>query len=332
LRGADIYRVIDVEHVPGKELRVLPEAPRLLPAIRKTAEEIARATSTEQLVDSLLEALAHHFDITHSMLLMADETGSRLFVVASRGYSHSGVGSETLTGVGVIGISALQQVPIRIMFAANEYRYAHAVRDQAIRDGEAVDLERAIPMPGLPEPASQLAVPIVADDRLRGVLYVESEKVCRFNYDTEDALVTLCNHMGTALVALQSQSALHPDAPAAGRGDLPGAEGESVKVKYFSQDHSVFLDNDYLIKGVAGAILWRLLTLNAQEGRIEFSNRELRLDPALPLPDISDNLDTRLLLLSRRLRDKDHHIAIDRHSRGKLRLVLQRPVELLAAG
>jgi adenylate cyclase len=102
-------------------------------------------------------------------------------------------------------------------------------------------------------------------------------------------------------------------------------------VKHFAANDSVFLADVYLIKGVAGAILWKLLRDHQQFGRTEFSNRELRLDPALRLPDISDNLEARLLLLQRRLAEHAGPLRIEKTGRGRFRLVVDRPVELVQA-
>jgi hypothetical protein len=81
--------------------------------------------------------------------------------------------------------------------------------------------------------------------------------------------------------------------------------------------------------GVAGAIVRKLVRDHLAGGRTEFTNRELRLDPALRLPDISDNLEARLVLLERRLAERCTYLRIEKTGRGRFRLVVGRPVKLV---
>jgi hypothetical protein len=108
----------------------------------------------------------------------------------------------------------------------------------------------------------------------------------------------------------------------------PAAAGSPAVIRHFATDHSVFVDNEYLIKGVAGAIVWKLLREHREGGRAEFTNRELRLDPALKLPDIADNLEARLILLQRRLAERCPFIVIEKTGRGRFRLNVTRPLQL----
>jgi hypothetical protein len=120
----------------------------------------------------------------------------------------------------------------------------------------------------------------------------------------------------------------HPAPHVPERPVTPAAAAPLV-VRHFCANDSIFLGDSYLIKGVAGAILWKLLRDHRQLGRTEFSNRELRLDPALRLPDVSDNLEARLLLLQRRLVEQGGGLRMEKTGRGRFRLVLERPVNLV---
>ena len=102
-----------------------------------------------------------------------------------------------------------------------------------------------------------------------------------------------------------------------------------MQVRRVGGNCSVFIDGCYLIKGVGGAIAWRLLSDYVSHGTTEFLNRELRLDPSLKLPDMSENLEVRLRLLQKRLEDHGPHLRIERTGRGRFRLVVQRPVTLV---
>ena len=316
LQGADVYRVLDVEQVPGQQLARPEPARNLLDALRTASTELAECAHLDAAIDLALELLEREFGVSHSLLLIADEGRARLYTVGSRGYPATGVGSEIAFGDGVIGVAARYRTPIRINHMTMEYAYGRASRECV---GDNGSLEPVIPFPGLASPHSQLAVPILATGRLIGVLCVESPQDLRFSYDDEDALVALCGHLGALVAALRDDSDATPgDARAPAAPCAPA--GEAVEVRHYRTNDSVFIGRDYLIKGVPGAILWKLLTTREASGRCEFTNRELRMARELRLPEIADNLEARLILLQRRLAERCPRLAIAKTGRGQFRL------------
>jgi hypothetical protein len=164
--------------------------------------------------------------------------------------------------------------------------------------------------------------------RLIGILYVESPQDLRFNYDDEDALVALAGQIGVAIHVMQ-QAAEAAEEPAAAEAGGLATGGPPVLIRHYAENDSVFLNEDYLIKGVAGAIFWALVSDYADKRRTGFTNRELRLDPRIRLPDISDNLEARLILLERRLRERDARVRIEKTGRGRFRLCVGAELRLL---
>ncbi len=331
LRGSDIYRVLEIHTVPGPSLPRPGGRVNLLSAMRRTSANIARHRVLEPLLDGFLADLDREFGITHSMLLLCDLAGNKLYAVTTRGYSDSGIGAEIPFGAGVIGVCAQQRTPIGISYLTHEYAYSLAVRDAALAQGAIESIETEIPFPGIPAPHSQLAVPIMADDAVLGVIYVESAQDQRFGYDEEDALTMLASQLGTTIAGLVACADAEADAdaePVAGAAVALAADAPAITVRRYRADNSIFIGDDYLIKGVAGAILWKLLSVHQAEHRDEFSNRELRLDAPLRLPDIVDNLEARLILLTKRLAERCEFIGIEKTGRGRFRLRVGRPLRL----
>ncbi|MDH4190910.1 MAG: GAF domain-containing protein [Betaproteobacteria bacterium] len=324
LLGSDVYRVLNAKCVVEGMPVTIPALPQPLSGLRACMAAMAGCPDLAQLFDAVLEGLDRFCCIQHSMLLMFDAAQARLYTAATHGYAESGVGSEIALGEGIIGVAARERTPIRIGYTASEYLYSRSLRAELAKAAQGAELETEIPFPGLADSASQLAAPLMLNDRLIGVLYVESPQELRFSYEDEDALVVLAGQLALTITLLShAAEQLEEPATAAARVVVQGAP---VTIRHFASDHSVFVGNDYLIKGVAGAILWKLLSDYLNDGRTEFTNRELRLDTGLKLPDLCDNLEARLILLQRRLAERCAFLAIEKSGRGRFRLRVDRPV------
>jgi adenylate cyclase len=334
LQGADVYRVLSLRRVD--KLQTLPcLAPRcdLAAGARRLSQRLADAPDLPALLQTAMEGLHSELGIAHAILWLLDEQRRGLFTIASRGYEHSGVGAEmALEDAGLVGVAVREEAPIRIGHMTQAYRYGMAWRQRAQDLGLDAVIERQIPLPGLPLPRSQLAVPLRARGRTVGALLLESDRDQFFSYDDDDVLTLLGAQLAQALAALQAaeiEAGLPPPPQPAPADPAPVTMAAPLQLRHYARDHSVFADDDYLIKGVAGAILWKLVQDVQQRGRREFTTRELRLAGGdLRLPEVQDNLGVRLLLLERRLAERDCGLAIERSGRGRFRLRVQRPLVL----
>lgn len=317
LMGADIFRVRAIRCVaPPRLVRPQPPVPAL-PALRRVLADMARATTLGELFDQTLDAIARHLGITNLMILVPDESRGALDTVATWGYSASGIGAEVRIGDGVIGVAAREKVAIRIDHMSSAYLYGSAVRDKVLAEAGAGALEsRLVPFPGLSKPESQIALPMLWQRQLTGVLFAESPLSLRFGHREEDILSCIASALSASAAALASEDEVPPVAAS----QTQSRHSDTLVLRHYAADDSVFAGSDYVIKGVAGAILWKLVRAHVASGTSEFTNRELRLSPELRLPSHAENLEARLVLLERRLREKALPIQIEKSGRGRFRL------------
>jgi predicted pyridoxine 5'-phosphate oxidase superfamily flavin-nucleotide-binding protein len=333
LRAADIYRVTHVErvgppnrHVLGGEARGAHGGGRASVAgLAELSARLSRCPDLDTTVGVAVRGLADLFGYEHSLLLLLDEDGQRLYTIASHGYPAEGVGSEVVVGEGIIGMAAARAAPIRLGSLRQMNKYSRTVR-HAYEDRGDIAPGREIPVPGLPNADSRVAVPAMALGQVVGVLVVESPELVAFDDGDIELLTVLASLVANAIEAeraqarTESESAVGATAGGVRAGAPSTTAGAMTAVRFFAVDGSTFLDGDYLIKGVAGRILWSLLQQYEQEGRREFTNREVRLDPTLELPEFRDNLESRLILLKRRLSERGAPIRIEKTGRGRFRL------------
>jgi hypothetical protein len=215
---------------------------------------------------------------------------------------------------------------VKVTGVGGELRYARSVRGQFARHG--AELLPEIPLPGLADAQAWLALPLMSGGRLVGAIAFESRDPLCFDEWDEAFLQILANQIASGIDRMQDEDEeprveVSPDA---------GPEADRLRCRtfvFYRNDDCVFVDGEYLVRNVPGLILWKLLRQHEATGRTEFSNRELRLDPGLRLPPLKDNLESRLILLRKRLQEKCPEVALVPVARGRFVLRLDCRPELV---
>lgn len=334
LRGVDIHQVLRCapfgEIVRPTEQSRRSES-RALTLIDEFMHRLVLCADYADAARTALEALDDLFGFAQSILLVADEDGERVFAVSSNGYDLSAAGAEVPIGVGVIGTAAARRRVVCVPSMARNRTMQTAIQESVEPSTGGISGATEIPLPGLNRVQSAAAVPLVVHDTLTGVLYLESERAGEFGPGDERLLRILGGHLAATLAVLQADrresTVRESTVGVASAASSPSRERVS-SVVYYQADDSVFIDDAYVVKGAPGRILWKLLREHAADGRLAFSNRELRLDERLGLPAGNDNLEARLLVLRKRLAAMDCGVGLERVGRGQLALRLAAPLAL----
>jgi len=326
LRGVDVYEVLDCRPANAEgRAEVAPQAESMR-ELESFTERLGSCEHLDALLSTALEALADLFGHRHSFVMFPDEEGTRLYTGASYGFEPSGVGSEVVVGEGMLGMSAQRQSVVRITNMALEMVVVRAVRSGIERRGEESTLEKEIPLPGLPNVKSQLVLPLLFRSRLLGVLCLQNAEPGRFLESDERVMQIVARHLASSMAnAIRADSA---EPKVATLQPEQKTLADRAVVKHYRSDDSIFINDAYLTKGIPGRLFWKLLQAFVGTGRAAFTNKEIRLDATMGLPDIKDNLETRLILLRRRLDERCEFMRLIPAGRGRLHLEVRRNLTL----
>ena len=348
LIAADVFEVQSIEMVDGFLIDAPIETPQAsldghrteVRGLQWVSDRINRATDLESLLDVVLQALDEYFHFAHTSVLLMDEARDRLVTMASRGYGESGIGAEVPVGQGLIGTVARDRRMLRVTSLEADLRYGRAIRREAASGSSAVPLEAEIPLPGLCDAQSVLAIPLAVGDRLIGVIAAEDRDPLCFGEWHEayleivanqialvmDRMIDRCDKAADDAAPVQAPQPA-PPAPAPARTRV--AARRPLTLTYYAHDEAVFAGTEYLIRNIPAKILWKIVGETARSGRTEFSNRELRVDASLGLPPVKDNLESRLILLRKRLQEKCPELQIVPLARGRFALRTDAALELV---
>jgi hypothetical protein len=285
-------------------------APGLAAVGRRLGRRLADCETLADLLEIALDGLVGELDLRFAVIALRD--------------AHGALGWHVSRSAATLDASRL--------------RDARRLLSGALDSGRPLRAPSAI--------GGLLAVPLQARGRALGALLV-ADGDTHPDAVLEDMLVPLASQLAAMTAVLRAGAAVPPAAPvgqhlpgSAARttestppeSSDPGVAIEPVVVRHYAADDSVFVADRYLIKGVAGAILWSLLRAHQRDGRRHFTNKELRVDPALRLPQVGDNLEARLILLRRRLAEHAGLARIERTARGRFEFVVEHPLHLVDAG
>jgi class 3 adenylate cyclase len=156
----------------NKEIEILGE---IFSQIRSSLE-------LDEILNKILAQLDQYFSFHYSMILLSGK-GNFLRVVASHGYPDKGVGAKVELGKGVIGTAGKRKQTIRMGNINMRLQYMLAGEEVGKPENEIT-----IKLPGLHNPKSQVAIPLMKQDELIGVLSVESDKINIFKAEDEQII------------------------------------------------------------------------------------------------------------------------------------------------
>lgn len=168
-----------------------------LQILQRVATEINATLDLEEIYDIALCTMDELFEFHHALILLVEPAGETLRVVASRGYENQSIGGRVRVGVGAVGIVAQRRKLLHLDDLGKQRAYASAQRRQMLRSG--LEVGDVVPVPGLPNAESQIAIPLLVRDDLVGVFSIESPRRRAFGERDRNLVTIVANQIASAI-------------------------------------------------------------------------------------------------------------------------------------
>ena len=167
--------------------------------LQRVSADVNSTLDLGEICDVALRTMDELFQFHHANILLLEPDNKTLKVVASRGYENQAVGGRVQVGTGVIGVVARKRQMMHVNNLGQQRAYAAAQRREMEKSDRRAQLGDAIPVPGLPNAESQIAIPLLIRDDLIGVFSIESPVPRSFGAHERDLVSIIANQIASAI-------------------------------------------------------------------------------------------------------------------------------------
>ena len=167
--------------------------------LQRVSADINSTLDLDEICDVALRTMDELFEFHHAIILLLEPDNTTLKVVASRGYEGQSIGGRVQVGTGVIGMVARKRQLMQVNNLGHQRAYVAAQRREMEKAGQQSQLGEAIPVPGLPNAESQIAIPLLIRDDLIGVFSIESPRPRSFGEHERDLVSIIANQIASAI-------------------------------------------------------------------------------------------------------------------------------------
>jgi DNA-binding NtrC family response regulator/putative methionine-R-sulfoxide reductase with GAF domain len=167
--------------------------------LQRVSSDINSTLDLDEICDVALRTMDDLFEFHHANVLLLEPDGRTLRVVASRGYENQATGGRVQIGTGVIGVVAQKRKMLRVNNLGQQRAYAAAQRRETVKSGLQANVGETVPVPGLANAESQIAIPLLVRDELIGVFSIESPVPLTFGDHERDLVSIVANQIASAI-------------------------------------------------------------------------------------------------------------------------------------